>query len=126
MGARKESTSNKCKRDASPTPSPSAASIPLTEETLGSTPDETQDPTQQDFPNKEIECTIRVVSKSVIPKRESILQAAYHHPVTAFRGTLTTAMDGSAGTVPAYQQLIQVLDSQEVSESHSRLLYHAH
>ena len=51
MGASKKPTSNKRKRDALPTTTPSGASVPLTEETLGSTPDETPDPTQQDLPN---------------------------------------------------------------------------
>ena len=52
MGASKTPTSNKRKRDAPHTPSPSAASVPLTEETPGYTPDETPDPIQQDLPNK--------------------------------------------------------------------------
>ena len=45
-------TSNKRKRDAPSTPSPSAASLPLTEEMLRDIPDETPDPAQQDLPNK--------------------------------------------------------------------------
>ena len=54
MGPSKKPTSNKRKRDPSPTQSLAAASVPLTQETLGSTPDETPDPVHQELPNKKL------------------------------------------------------------------------
>ena len=92
MGASKKPTSNKRKRDAPPTPGPSAASVPLTEETLGSTPDETPDPTQQDLPNKKSSAELWWPQKlrfrkghqrdipSLIPRNEMLDQHLAGHP----------------------------------------------
>ena len=51
MGSSKELTSNKRKGDASPSPSPFAASVASTE-TLRKSPDNTPGPTEQDLPSK--------------------------------------------------------------------------